>query len=56
MLKSRRLKCGGHVACMGEMTVQYRRHKCEYNIEINLEELGWKNVGWIHLAEARGQW
>jgi hypothetical protein len=33
-----------------------KRHKCEHYIKINLEELGWKNVSWIHLVKPRGQW
>jgi hypothetical protein len=44
MVKPRRLKFRGHVACTGEMAAQ-ERHKFENNIKINLEELGWKKCG-----------
>jgi hypothetical protein len=27
-----------------------------YNIKMDLAEIGWKLVGWIHLAEDRDQW
>jgi hypothetical protein len=31
-------------------------HKWENDIKIDLKETGWANVGWIHLAQDRGQW
>jgi len=31
--------------------------KCEDNVTIDLfREVGWEGVGWIHLAQVRGQW
>jgi hypothetical protein len=30
-----------------------RRLKCEYNIRIDLTEICWKGVDWIHLAQDR---
>jgi hypothetical protein len=28
----------------------------EYNIKIDLREIGWKGVEWMHLPQDRGQW
>jgi len=32
------------------------RHRWENNIRMDLRELGWECVDWIHLAEDRDQW
>jgi hypothetical protein len=32
------------------------RHKWEYNIEIDLNEIGRGGVYWFHLAQDRNQW
>jgi hypothetical protein len=32
------------------------RHRLEYNIRMDLREVGWQVVDWIHLAEDRDQW
>jgi len=68
VIKSRRMKCVGHVACMGEMRNSYStllgkpngksplwrpRHRWEYNIRMNLREIGWKGLDWIYLAQDR---
>jgi hypothetical protein len=29
------------------------RHRCEHDIKIYLQEIGWKGVIWIHLARDR---
>jgi hypothetical protein len=31
------------------------RHRREDNIRIDLREVGWKGVDWIHLAQVRDQ-
>ena len=55
VIKSRRMRCTGHVARMGERRVVYRvlvgkpegkrplgrpRHRWEYNIKLDLQEVG----------------
>jgi hypothetical protein len=40
----------------GKRPLQRLRHKWEGNIRMNLKEIGWKGVGWIHLAQNRDQW
>jgi hypothetical protein len=32
------------------------RHRWEDNIEMDLREIGWGGMGWIHLAQYRYQW
>jgi hypothetical protein len=32
------------------------RHWWEYNIRMNLREIGWEDVDWIHLAQDRDPW
>jgi hypothetical protein len=32
------------------------RRKWEDNIRMDLKEIGWKGVDWMHLAHDRGQW
>jgi hypothetical protein len=59
MIKSRRMRCAGHLARMGEKRNAYRilvgkpeekkplgrpRRRWEYNIRIDLKELGWGGV------------
>jgi hypothetical protein len=71
VIKSRRLRCAGHVACMGERRSAYRalvgkpegrrplgrpRHRWEDNIKMDLREVGWRGVDWIDLAEDRDRW
>jgi hypothetical protein len=58
----------GQVACMGKMRNAYKilvrkpdgkrplgrsRHRWEDNIRVDLREIGWKDVDWIHLAQDR---
>jgi hypothetical protein len=71
MIKLRRMKWAGHLACMGEMRNAYKifvripkvksllgKPNCmwEDNIRMDLGEIGWEVVYWIHLAEKRDQW
>jgi hypothetical protein len=32
------------------------KHRWKYNIRINLTEIGWVSLDWMHLAEDRDQW
>jgi hypothetical protein len=70
-IKSRRMRWVGHVAHMGEGRNVYRvlvgkpegksplerpRHRWEDGIKIDLREIGWGGVEWIHLAQDRDHW
>jgi hypothetical protein len=71
MIKSRRMRWAGHVACMRWKRNAYRilmaksegkrplgrpRPRCENNIKINFREVGCGNMDWIELAENMDQW
>jgi hypothetical protein len=32
------------------------RHRWEYNIKMNLQEIGWGGMDWIDLAQDRDRW
>jgi hypothetical protein len=32
------------------------RHSWEDNIRMDIKEIGWDDVDWIHLAQGRNQW
>jgi hypothetical protein len=68
MIKSRRMKRGGHVARMGEKRKAYRillgkpegkrplgrlRPSWEDNIKMELREIEWSGMDWINLAQDR---
>jgi hypothetical protein len=70
-IKSRGMRWAGHVSCLGEGRKVYRvlvgkpegesplerpRRRWEYGIQMDLEEIGWVIVEWIHLAEDRDRW
>jgi hypothetical protein len=70
-IQSRRMRLAGHVAHMGEGRNMYRvlvgkpkgkrplgrpRHRWEDGIKMDLTEIGWGGVAWIHLAEDRDLW
>jgi len=70
MIKSRRVRWAGHVACMREMRsscsilvgksegkrlLRNPRHRWKDNIRMDLRETGWE-VDWIYLAQDRVQW
>jgi hypothetical protein len=70
VIKSRRMRWVGHVACMGQKRGAYRilvgrpegrrqlgrpRHRWEDNIKIDLPEVGW-GMDWIELAQDRDRW
>jgi hypothetical protein len=33
-----------------------RTHKLEYNIKMDVREIGWDDMEWIHLAQDREYW
>jgi hypothetical protein len=71
VIKSRRMRWAGHVACMGEGRGAYRvlvgrpkgkrplgrpRHRWEDNIKMDFGEIGIDGANWIRLAQDRVQW
>jgi hypothetical protein len=71
VVKSRRMKWVGHVACMGEETRVHRllvgkpegkrpmgrpRHRWEEKIKRDLQEVGGGCGNWIELAQDRNRW
>jgi hypothetical protein len=70
VIKSRRMRWVGHVACMGEGKGVYSvlvgkpkgkrplgrpRHRWKCNIKMDLREIGINEVNWIRLAQDRVQ-
>jgi hypothetical protein len=70
VIKSRRMRREGHVACMGEMGNAFNiligkpegkrplgrtKRRWEYNNRLDLREVGWECVDWLHLAQDRDQ-
>jgi hypothetical protein len=39
----------------GKRSLGRPRRRWEYNIEMDLREIGWSSMGWIHLAQDRDQ-
>jgi hypothetical protein len=71
VIKSRRMKWEGHVARMGEGKGVYRvlvgkpegkrplgkpRRRWEDNIKACLQEVGYRGMDWIELAQNRDRW
>jgi hypothetical protein len=40
----------------GRRPLRRSRFRWEYNIRMNLQEIGRESVHWMHLAEVRDQW
>jgi hypothetical protein len=69
-IKLRRMRWAGHVARMGEGRNVYSvlwespkekyherpRRRCEDGIKVDLREIGWGGVEWIHLVQDRDRW
>jgi hypothetical protein len=71
VIKSRRMRWVGHVACIGEGRGVYRvwvgrpegkrslgrpRNRCEDNSKMDLSKTGIDEANWIQLAQDRVQW
>jgi hypothetical protein len=71
VIKARRMRWAGHVARMGEMSGAYNilvgrpegrrplvrlRRRWEDNIKMDLREIGFGDVDWIHWAQDRDSW
>jgi hypothetical protein len=71
MIKSRRMRMGGHVARMGEKRNAYTilmgkpegtrplgrpRHRWVHNIKMDLRKIGRDGMDWIDVAQDRDQW
>ena len=71
MIKLRRMRWAGHVACMGERGGVYRvlvgkpedteklgRDRCRWedNIKMDLQEVGWRDMDCVDLAQERDRW
>jgi hypothetical protein len=71
VIKSRKMRWSGHVACMGGMRNAYnilvrkpqgkgpvRRPRCRWkdNVRLDLWRKGCGGVDWIHLVQDRDQW
>jgi hypothetical protein len=71
VVKSRRLRWAGHVACIGEVRGVHRvlvgklegmrplgrpRRRCEDNIKMDLQEVGGVCGDWMEWAQDRDRW
>jgi hypothetical protein len=71
VIKSRRMRWAGHVACMGEgrgvygvlvgrpegkRSLRRPRHRWKDNIKMNLRDTGTNGANWIQQAQDRVQW
>jgi len=70
LIISRRMRWAGHVALVGEMrnlykilvgkpegkrSLERRRFRWEDNIRMDLREIGWHGVDWVHLTQDKAQ-
>jgi hypothetical protein len=71
VIKSRRMRWVGHVACMGAGRGAYRilvgrpegrrplgrpRHRWEDDTKMDLQKVGWGGMDWIDMAQDRDRW
>jgi hypothetical protein len=71
VVKARRMRWAGHVARMGEVRGAYNilirrpegrrplgkpRRRWEDKIKMDLREIGFGDMGWMHLAQDRDRW
>jgi hypothetical protein len=71
MIKARRMRWAGHVARIGELRGAYNilvgrpegrrplgrsRHRWEDKIKMDLREIGFGDVDWIHLSQNMDRW
>jgi hypothetical protein len=68
MIKSRRMKWVGHTTHMGKSNkflegksvgkrpLARPTHRCEDSIMMDIGEIGWGDMAWIHLAQKSDQW
>jgi len=71
VIKSRRMRWAGHVACVGDSKAVYRvvmgrsegkrplgrpRRRWVDNIKMNIQEVGWVGVDWLELTQDRYRW
>jgi hypothetical protein len=71
VIKSRRMRWAGHVACMGEGRGMYRvlvrkpegnrllgspSHRWKDDIKMDLQEVGCRGIDWIEVAQDRDRW
>jgi hypothetical protein len=69
MIRSRRMRWAGHVARMGKMRNACKilvgklegplgrpRRKWKDNIKMNLRQIEWEGMDWIHVDRDRVQW
>ena len=62
VIKSKRLRWAGHVARMEEGRSAFKiltgnpRRRWEYNIRMDLEEIGINEGNWVDLAQGRDYW
>jgi hypothetical protein len=40
----------------GRRPLERLRCRWEYNIRMDLQEIGWEDVNWIHLPQNKSQW
>jgi hypothetical protein len=71
VIKARRMRWAGHVACIGEVRGAYNilvgrpegrrplgkpRRRWEDNIKMDVREIGFEDVDWIHWAQDSDRW
>jgi hypothetical protein len=71
VIKSRIMRWAGHVIGIRERRGAYRvlmgkpegrrqlgrpRRRCEYNIKMDLQKVGWGSMDWIDMAQDRHRW